>query len=502
MQAAKCDVLVAFFAYGGNGGVAMQLPAIGQWWARVYHEMATDPRIGRVACQTFADTPITMTRNRAVEVARAAGFDVLVMIDSDNELDLYNQKWWSSSFEFVYERLVRQRPTVCFAPYCGPPPHPVKGGEENVYVFKWQNMASDEPHPGYHLLAYGRDEAARLTGIQPAAAGPTGAIIYTLSAFDLQNPPHFYYEWTNREQSAKASTEDVTNTRDISMMGWEKFHEDVVFCNWDCWAGHHKPKCVGKPSVLSAGQVSRSFAEAVLREERAELIDVDFTQPEKLAEEIPLGPPEEAEEKIQTVTREVRKVKQIAKGQNGQRVLTMGEPCPEEKLQLLTGVVKSLKSQRPLRILQAGCCWVGEETLALLHGAPGATVYCLDDWSSAAAYGLTSDDVRARFVKNIGKKLDKQVKLVTEMPEDPQGLDVVVVKSTADLTATGHLNEIGHWMRHLAPHGLLVGIGLGVMATAALDKLSHRVLPQLDLWLLTKADYERDVAEAIPSDGA
>jgi hypothetical protein len=84
MEPAKLNVLVAFFAYGGNGGIAMQLPEISTWWARLTHKMHEDPRIGTWASQRFGDIPLTMERNRAVATAKAGGFDVLIMIDSDN----------------------------------------------------------------------------------------------------------------------------------------------------------------------------------------------------------------------------------------------------------------------------------------------------------------------------------------------------------------------------------------------------------------------------------
>jgi hypothetical protein len=29
-----------------------------------------------------------------------------------------------------------------------------------------------------------------------------------------------------------------------------------VFCNWDAWAGHWKPKCVGKPQIVQAQDIS------------------------------------------------------------------------------------------------------------------------------------------------------------------------------------------------------------------------------------------------------
>lgn len=271
----RVNVLFCFFAYGGNGGVAMQLPAIGQWWAETLLKVKSDPRVAHVADVTLADTPITMTRNRAVRLAREGGFHVLVMVDSDNEPDIYAPygapPFWDSTFDFLYERLKVGLPTVCAAPYCGPPPHPTKGGEENVYVFRWTNHETHAANNEsvHKLEAYSRAEASHMAGIHPAGALPTGLLMATTSAFDLCCPDgqpvsHFYYEWKDAWQTEKCSTEDVTATRDISLAGHQLLGEEVVFCNWDCWAGHHKPKCVGKPVVPSACHVG-TVLEKVIR---------------------------------------------------------------------------------------------------------------------------------------------------------------------------------------------------------------------------------------------
>jgi hypothetical protein len=83
-----------------------------------------------------------------------------------------------------------------------------------------------------------------------------------MRVFELTEPkkegdkPWFYYEHPDIYQSQKASTEDVTMTRDVSLVGTQKLGYNPVFCNWDAWAGHWKPKCVGKPVVIEAKSVS------------------------------------------------------------------------------------------------------------------------------------------------------------------------------------------------------------------------------------------------------
>ena len=139
-----------------------------------------------------------------------------------------------------------------------------------VYVFRWQNQQSDNANADFQLEMYDRHTAAKMAGIQECAALPTGLIMYDMRAFELTEPktdadkPWFYYEWSDRYAAHKASTEDVTMTRDLSLIGTQRLGYNPVFCNWDAWAGHWKPKCVGKPVVISASGVS-----AKLREEWA-----------------------------------------------------------------------------------------------------------------------------------------------------------------------------------------------------------------------------------------
>lgn len=302
MQKQKLDVLIAMFAYAGNGGVATVLPDIAVWLAKRYKEMDADERIGRVAVKKYGDIPLTMERNRVVKDAKDGGFDVIIMLDSDNIPDLYlghtttAKPFWETSFDFLYDRSLRNLPTVVCAPYCGPPPHPVQGGEENVYVFYAigsETIEGQEDKLGaVRFEAYSREHAAIMHGIQMCAAGPTGCIVYSTDAFDLmpvgrqsdeevlesyregkisslraiellRMESWFFYEFTDQYQTNKASTEDVTNTREIQFAGIEKHGEPVVFCNWDAWAGHMKPKCVGAPNPVKIEHVSRIFAEAI-----------------------------------------------------------------------------------------------------------------------------------------------------------------------------------------------------------------------------------------------
>jgi hypothetical protein len=221
------------------------------------------------------------------------------MLDSDNFIDKYvghnpeAKPFWDSSFHFLYQRKIHGLPTVVCCPYCGPPPDDIRGGLENVYVFYFGNKETrdpDAPLGPIELTAYTRDHAAMMTGIHPIGAGPTGVIMYSMDSFDLFPPTYpkeqildellagkhtkeraiqllnrqgwFFYE-TDHSRTKKESTEDVTNTREIQLAGVLKHHEPVVFCNWDSWAGHWKPKCVGKPTNLPIEAVCNMFRHAV-----------------------------------------------------------------------------------------------------------------------------------------------------------------------------------------------------------------------------------------------
>lgn len=261
----KFTVGIVTFSYGGNGGISSEVPDIREWMVPLVANASRDPRIENVRIWNLADTPITMTRNRAVLQARQAGVDVLVMVDSDMKPDLPlpdAKPFFQSSFDFLVNHYHRG-PCVIGVPYCGPPPN------ECVYVFRWQNRESDHAGPDFQLEMYDRKTAVTMAGIQECAALPTGLIMYDMRCFELTEPrspedkPWFYYEWKDVYASDKASTEDVTNTRDLSLVGVQKLGYNPVYCNWDAWAGHWKPKCVGKPALLEAKGVSQKLRQAV-----------------------------------------------------------------------------------------------------------------------------------------------------------------------------------------------------------------------------------------------
>ncbi len=285
MPALKLNVGFVFFPYGGNGGSASEHPSIRTWFAKTITSCRSDPRVGEIFAKDYSDTPITMTRNLAVLDARKAGCDVLVMTDSDQQADMYlgvlgrAVPFFDSSFSFLYERKQRGLVTVVGAPYCGPPP------VESAYVFRWTSKESSNPNIDCSLAMYSREEACNMTGIQPAAALPTGLIMFDMEIFNITDPIHeynalikkhpknvataltrpwFYYEYEDIYNAVKASTEDVTASRDMNLCAAAKLGYSPCYANWDAWAGHWKPKCVGMPILLTSEMINSKYAEAVL----------------------------------------------------------------------------------------------------------------------------------------------------------------------------------------------------------------------------------------------
>jgi len=264
MTPSKLNLFFAFFSYGGNGGIAMQHPSIRRWWGATLLKCKREfsHRIGEVYDADLSDTPITHTRCRSIEMARESKSDVIVMVDSDNVPDFHLgepsvKPWFDSSFAFLLQQYDKDKPVAIGAPYCGPPPH------ENVYVFQWRNFESDDPNVGHQLAQYDREHAAVMAGIMPVAALPTGLIMFDIRLFDLIAPPYFDYEYRDRFHSEKVSTEDVVSTRDMSLVIQHKLGYNPIFCNWDAWAGHAKPKIVGKPRIIEADKVSRRWMQGL-----------------------------------------------------------------------------------------------------------------------------------------------------------------------------------------------------------------------------------------------
>ena len=310
MQDRKLSLMIATSPYGGNGQAMAEHPNVRDWLIQTDRKLAQEPRIEKWTLETYNDTPITMVRNRAVMDAREAGADLLLFVDSDQSPDCMigveseATPFWDAAFSFVYKKWDKG-PHVVGAPYCG------GGTVENVFVFQWRrSVSSFDSEVDMKLSQYTREEAVRMSGIQECAALPTGLILYDMRAFDLIEPktddreslamarlnscierghsvftanevrqvvrdaisesdrieqPFFYYEYPTKYQTEKASTEDVTNTRDISLAGLTVLGYNPMYCAWSSWAGHWKPRNVTKPRLLTPKDVSVKLGRAMTR---------------------------------------------------------------------------------------------------------------------------------------------------------------------------------------------------------------------------------------------
>lgn len=255
-------LMIARFPFGRSDD-----PDVTDWVVETAIKAKLDPRISSIANFWVNDTPITMGRNRAVEAAKADGSDFLLMIDSDMSPDAYlatNKNrldtdssalpFWDSSFGFMCRRY-ENGPCAVASPYCGPPPH------ENVYCFSWATFQSDHPNADLRIEQISREAAIMRSGFEECACLPTGLILMDMRIFDnpLVVPPYFTYEYTDKFEGKKASTEDCVMTRDLNMANIP------LFVNWDAWSGHWKRKCVGRPKPIFREQVHQKFIEAATK---------------------------------------------------------------------------------------------------------------------------------------------------------------------------------------------------------------------------------------------
>lgn len=263
------NVMIARFP-----GNYQEHPASSDYIINLMESLIRDERIDKIKSWYLSDTPITMVRNLAAKTALAEGYHYLLMIDSDMQPDIElpsGKAFWPTAWEFMMSRRTRESvesalpdadpdllrqwfaPATIAAPYCGAAPN------EQCVVFEWGNTESDSANPNFRLQYVPREVAATKKGIEEVPALPTGLILYDTRVFQQLDAPWFSYEWHDKYQSAKKTTEDVFQTRNASLAGLPQF------VAWDCWAAHHKLKVVGKPKPLTLGGVRTMFGDAVVR---------------------------------------------------------------------------------------------------------------------------------------------------------------------------------------------------------------------------------------------
>ncbi len=487
MKKAVVDVLLAKFAYGGNGGVSSIIPELAEWEVRTTIKMKGDARIGRIKPVILSDTPITMTRNRAIRIAKEEGYDMVLMLDSDNQPDGYvgvdpeAKPFWDVSFEFAYERLMRGLPTCIAAPYCGPPPHPVDrpgvtDGGEVPYLFQWIDNESDVENPTHKLEILNRNEAAQLSGIWPVAALPTGVCLFTINCFDGMKVPYFYYEW-NEDHSEKHSTEDVVATRNISLHWSISKGINVCFAACDSWALHHKPKKVGRPRFTPVEIMAKKFREGLEGNmsvyEKKVLVDYtkDLPMPTEPSYERVVthseGKPVPAKTLVDLKPELTVAVAEALEKQNGhalrhrmiggKKIALIPTEISEDAISNIENLTVWLveKKEGPLEVAVAHA-GSGQSSAAILAQLPeGSHLYALD---SLNTYKYSTEPSE-QFAKSFQGELESG-RVMADLsgrkfpyPGDQQHLDLIFIERSASAA------KIGKWYEHLTAGGLLAGLG-------------------------------------------
>jgi hypothetical protein len=522
MTPAKLDVYIAMFAYSGNGSIPSVSSVTAKWIAHLMPKLIADDRVGKVVLRDICDTPITMTRNLAVREAKEGGFDVLLMLDSDMHPDMYVDAppFWDKSFDFLYDRYVGMgHPTVIGAPYVGPPCDAQGRGEANPYVFRWYQR--EEGTENLELRFLNRNEAAEMNGIQPMAALPTGLILYTLNAFDLMEPPYFQYEMTDRFCTAKASTEDVYNTREIGLAAASLGYGDVVFANMDSWAGHMKVKTMGKPMQIDSRQVSRTFQKHYRERGDAEGgYETWFLPEQDTGGAVIKDVYETMEEEIQRIDGD-QEIIPVPPGKDvdipvRQRVIantklwTVGNWTPDVDIQALRDVVSFIKEalERPIQVVEIGS-WVGESATAMLAEMPDRAdqIFCIDtfqgnrgDWLGDVAKQVTPEFVRKMFTRNMAHYRTKVVLIEKDHREvvrgfkHSQNIDFVYIDAEHDKESV--LEALRLWLPHVADDGYIGGHDLGAafpgVGEAVLEffaPLDVNVVGNSTVWFVSKRAF-------------
>lgn len=224
------------------------------WLARACHWLNNHPRIETVATEAIVDTPVDMSRNRALKRAQELGCHFAIMIDSDMWPDyvyLHTGKEADNCKEFLPHAfeyaLAHDGPCVIGAPYCSAPP------EERVLVMKWVVRETGAPEGSAQIKSYDREEVSELTGFKEVAALGTGLLLIDMRGVEVLPQPYFRYEWKDEARTEKASTEDIVFTRNLHCLGVPQY------CFWSAWAGHWKTKMVPKPVTIPLEKIPEAM---------------------------------------------------------------------------------------------------------------------------------------------------------------------------------------------------------------------------------------------------
>lgn len=250
------------------------------WLLRASHYLNNHERVEVVASESIADTPVDMSRNRALKRAKELGLHFAIFIDSDMWPDyefIHNQaveteaakEFLPNAFEFA---LNHDGPCVIGVPYCCAPP------EERVLVMKWTVQETDAPPGASQIKSFDREEVVNLRGFGEVAALGTGLLLTDMRALEVLPEPYYAYEFKDGSQTEKASTEDIVFTRDLHLLGVPQY------CYWSSWAGHWKNKLVTRPATIPLGKISKAMRTVLWKEFDAQFVRQYGPKLQRLAE--------------------------------------------------------------------------------------------------------------------------------------------------------------------------------------------------------------------------
>ncbi len=202
---------------------------VGTWLAQTFMKAKADRRITFFNSVVIDKCPTDAARNELALYAQRLKYDALFSIDNDN-VPAPDDDFFTVGIDY----LLRYPAGVLASPYCGA--RTVGGETPDREV---QVVVKDPAVPeGRRRVT--REEAATLTGIQPAYGVGT-VLAIGVKVFDLIPPPWWAYRYFDPHHTL-AGTEDFTFSEAVVDAGGRV---DVA---WGNFCGHAKQEVIGRPS--------------------------------------------------------------------------------------------------------------------------------------------------------------------------------------------------------------------------------------------------------------
>jgi hypothetical protein len=211
---------------------------VGTWLGQCYRDVYRHPELGitDLTDAVVDQLDSACARNWAVVQAGKGNFDILFMVDHDNQP---HRDWFVSACKFL-----KDRPHAFLAsPYSGPRmrPHQKSQGLEDHRPL----VAIKDPSMPFGRRLLTKKEAAAKTGVERAYGAPTGACAMNMKLFGdgTRIPrPWFQFTYVDEWHAELENTEDFVFTQKLNDSGLGE-----VFVDWDHWAKHFKIEEIGKP---------------------------------------------------------------------------------------------------------------------------------------------------------------------------------------------------------------------------------------------------------------